>query len=51
MAVAAVALACIGLLAIWPAFLMPRALYEVVYGWRYPKARNGGDAILTDTGR
>jgi transposase len=43
-------LACIGLLAIWPAFLMPRGLYELVYGWRYPKVRDCGDAILTDSG-
>ena len=47
---AALVAACIGLLAIWPAFLMPRALYELVYGWRYPKVRDCGDAILTDTG-
>ena len=47
---AAVTLAFIGLLAIWPAFLMPHALYQLVYGWRYPTIRACGDATLTDAG-
>jgi len=48
--VAVLALACVGLLAVWPAFLMPRSLYALVYGWRYPKVRDCGDAVLTDNG-
>ena len=46
----AIALAFVGLLAIWPAFIMPPAVYELIYGWRYPKARGCGDATLTDAG-
>ena len=49
-ALAALALVGIGVLAVWPAFLMPRGLYELVYGWRYPKDQECGDAIFTDAG-
>jgi len=49
-AVGAIVLAFVGLLAIWPAFLMPYGLYELVYGWRYPQVRACGDAMLTDAG-
>jgi len=30
--------------------MMPRGLYQVIYGWRYPTVRDCGDAVLTDVG-
>jgi hypothetical protein len=48
--VGAIVLAFGGLWAIWPVFLLPPAVYDLVYGWRYPKVRPCGDATLTDAG-
>lgn len=42
--------AAVGALAIWPPFLMPSGLYEIVYGWRYPVVRECGDGTLTERG-
>jgi hypothetical protein len=49
-AIGVIVLAFVGLLAIWPAFLMPPPVYASVYGWRYPKVTACGDATLTDAG-
>lgn len=33
-----------------PAFLLPKSLYNVLYGWRYPKTTSVGRAVMTDNG-
>ncbi len=37
-------------LMLWPAFLMPRPVYAVVYGWRFPRLYLVGDGRMTDLG-
>jgi hypothetical protein len=31
-------------------FLLPAPIYDVIYGWRYPKLWNVGDGVATDAG-
>ena len=49
-ALLAIVLACGCILAIWPPFLLAGPLYEVMYGWRYPKVWECGSAEITDVG-
>lgn len=48
--IGAIVLAGVAALAVWPPFLMPSRLYEIIYGWRYPIVRSCGDGTLTDRG-
>ena len=38
------------ILAIWPPFMLPDSLYQLIYGWRYPAERKCGDVMLIDGG-
>lgn len=38
------------LVLITPPFILPEPVYEFVYGWRYPKQWNAGDAEVVDNG-
>ena len=45
------ALGVVGLvLLLAPPFLLPSAVYDTVYGWRFPQGWECGDALVTDRG-
>ncbi len=48
-AIVVVTIPAAGLL-LCPPFLLPDFLYDVAYGWRYPKETAAGDTILVDMG-
>lgn len=37
-------------IAIATPFLLPKPVYDVIYGWRYPKVWNVGDGMASDAG-
>ena len=36
--------------ALFVPFLLPKPIYQVIYGWRYPKQLQAGDGVVKDAG-
>lgn len=47
--VSAIAL-IVGVACLVPSFLLPTPVYDMLYGWRYPKQWIAGDAVIKDLG-